>query len=443
MGGGNSYKTGFDSPYNDSKTGFVESGISRSSAAMKPIPALPDFRQPQALNDHVRSILGFYHPRAFDPSGGFFHFLKDDGTVFDRHTRHLVSSTRYVFLWANAARAFPDVAAYRSHALHALRFVREAHRDPHRGGYAWLLHWEDGRARVLDATQHCYGLAFVLLACAHALRCGIEEARPWMAETFDLMEQRFWEPAHGLYADEATPDWQLAPYRGQNANMHATEACLAAFEASGEVRYLDRAERLAEGIVQRQAAQTDGLMVWEHYRSDWSIDWDYNRHDASNIFRPWGYQPGHFTEWAKLLLNLERHRPRPWLLPKAVALFDVAVERALDREHGGLVYGFAPDFSICDDRKYHWVQAETLAAAAVLAERTGEPRFWRFHDALWAYCWRHWVDHEHGAWFRLLARDNVSTTDEKSPAGKVDYHTTGACWEIAAALERQRARGQT
>ena len=47
----------------------------------------------------------------------------------------------------------------------------------------------------------------------------------------------------------------------------------------------------------------------------------------------------------------------------------------------------------------------------------------------------HWVDHEHGAWFRLLTRNNVNTTDEKSPAGKVDYHTTGACYEILATLK--------
>jgi mannose/cellobiose epimerase-like protein (N-acyl-D-glucosamine 2-epimerase family) len=399
-------------------------------------PPLPDFRQPQALLDHVRHTLGFYHPRAFDPSGGFHHFLKDDGSVYDTHTRHLVSSTRYVFLWAAAARHFPHEPAYRSHTLHALRFLREQHRDPRTGGYAWQLDWRDGRARVLDATNHCYGLAFVLLAHAHALRCGVEDARAGLAETFELMEQRFWQPQHGLYADEATADWQLSCYRGQNANMHATEALLAAFEASGEQRFLDRAEILATNVAQRQAALADGVMIWEHYKADWSIDWDYNRHDSSNIFRPWGYQPGHFTEWAKLLLNLERHRPLPWLLPHARALFDAAVTHAHDAEHGGLYYGFAPDFSICDDRKYHWVQAETLAAAAVLGARTGESPYWAFYDQLWAYCWRHWVDHRHGAWFRLLTRENVNTTDEKSPAGKVDYHTTGACYEIVDALRR-------
>jgi mannose/cellobiose epimerase-like protein (N-acyl-D-glucosamine 2-epimerase family) len=263
---------------------------------------------------------------------------------------------------------------------------------------------------------------------------GITEASDWLDETFALMEQRFWSPEHGLYADEATPDWQLRPYRGQNANMHATEACLAAFEATGQSRFLDRAEQVASNITQRQAALTDGLMIWEHYKRDWSVDWDYNRNDMSNIFRPLGYQPGHFTEWAKLLILLERQRPLPWLLPKAEALFERAFARAWDDTYGGLYYGFGPDFTICDDRKYHWVQCESMATAAVLGHRTGKQGYWGWYDRLWAYCWRHWVDHEHGAWFRLLTRENVNTTDEKSPAGKVDYHTTGACYEILKTL---------
>jgi mannose/cellobiose epimerase-like protein (N-acyl-D-glucosamine 2-epimerase family) len=399
------------------------------------IPSPPDFHRREDILAHVRQTLNFYHPRAIDPSGGFYHFLKDDGTVFDAHTRHLVSSTRYVFVWAMAARHFPDTPAYLDNMRRAVRFLRDVHRDPATGGYAWQLRWRDGRAHVIDATNHCYGLAFVLLAYAHALRAGLAEAKPWLDETFALMEQRFWLPEHGLYADEATPAWQLLPYRGQNANMHATEACLAAYEATGEIRFLDRAEQVASGVTQGLAARTDGLMIWEHYRSDWSVDWDYNKNDMSNIFRPWGYQPGHFTEWAKLLILLEQQRPLPWLLPKAEALFDAAFSHAWDERYGGLYYGFAPDFTICDERKYHWVQCESLATAAVLGKRTGRAAYWDWYDRLWTYCWRHWIDHEHGAWFRLLARDNVNTTDQKSPAGKVDYHTTGACYEILKTLE--------
>jgi mannose/cellobiose epimerase-like protein (N-acyl-D-glucosamine 2-epimerase family) len=176
-------------------------------------------------------------------------------------------------------------------------------------------------------------------------------------------------------------------------------------------------------------------MIWEHYRADWSVDWDYNRDDKTNIFRPWGYQPGHFTEWAKLLLNLERHAaalagPAHWLAPRAAQLFNLALDKAWDRQHGGIHYGFGPQDEICDGDKYFWVQAESLAAAAVLAVRTGEQRYWDWYDKIWDYSWEHMVDHRYGAWYRILAPDNGKLTAEKSPAGKVDYHTMGACYEV-------------
>jgi mannose/cellobiose epimerase-like protein (N-acyl-D-glucosamine 2-epimerase family) len=47
---------------------------------------------------------------------------------------------------------------------------------------------------------------------------------------------------------------------------------------------------------------------------------------------------------------------------------------------------------------------------------------------------KHFVDHRYGAWFRILSRDNQRYSDEKSPAGKVDYHTMGACYEVLKVL---------
>jgi mannose/cellobiose epimerase-like protein (N-acyl-D-glucosamine 2-epimerase family) len=402
------------------------------------MPELTNFRAPATLLRHVADTMAFYHPRCIDPSGGFYHYFKDDGTVYDTTTRHLVSSARFVFNYAQAYRHF-EHPAYLKAVRHGLVFLRHAHRNPHTGGYAWEVCWERGKARPLDATNHCYGLAFVLLACAHAYQAGVAEARGYIDETFALMEEKFWEEEHGLYADQASADWTVrAPYRGQNANMHACEAMLAAFEATGAPHFLHRAEQLAHNITVRQAALSDGLL-WEHYHADWTIDWDYNRDDPKNLFRPWSFQPGHFTEWAKLLLNLERHgaalrASSDWLLPRARALFDAAVTHAWDDQYGGLAYGFGPDGKVCDDDKYFWVQAESIAAAAVLAVRTGDPSYWEWYERLWAYSWRHFVDHRHGAWYRILGRDNSKLSDEKSPAGKTDYHTMGACYEVLKVL---------
>lgn len=385
----------------------------------------PNFRATDFLAQHIQTTMNFYHPRAIDPKGGFFHYFRDDGSVYDAHTRHLVSSTRFIFNYSEAARYFGN-AEYLAAARHGLDYLRSAHLNPQNGGYTWLI--KDGQA--VDQTNHCYGLAFVLLAYASAVKAGITEAEAYVHETFALMEQHFWLPEHGLYADEASADWKIvSPYRGQNANMHSCEALIAAFEATGHEPYLDRAMLLAHNICVRQTQTTQG-QIWEHYDPTWRPDWNYNQHDPQNLFRPWGYQPGHFTEWAKLLLILDRYQPKPWLLVTAKQLFDQALEKAWDHEYGGVCYGFSPSGDVCDADKYFWVQAESIAAAALLAQATGEQRYWDWYDTLWAYVWTHFVDHKYGAWYRILKPENSPYDKLKSPAGKTDYHTMGACYEV-------------
>ena len=115
-------------------------------------------------------------------------------------------------------------------------------------------------------------------------------------------------------------------------------------------------------------------------------------------------------------------------------LFDAALTHAWDADHGGLYYGFGPDFTICDHNKYFWVQAETFAAAAMLGARTGSER-WDWYDEIWRYSWalrrsplRRVVPHPH------LRQPQVQRRE--SPAGKTDYHTMGACYDVLATLAR-------
>lgn len=312
----------------------------------------PDFRSDAFLRAHIADTMAFYHPHAIDPKGGFFHYFRDDGSVYDASHRHLVSSTRFVFNYAMAAREFGN-AEYLDTARHGLRYLRDVHRDASTGGYAWTI--RDGVAE--DRTNHCYGVAFVLLAYSTALKAGIDDVVPWIDETWQLLESRFFDADAGLYRDEADAEWNFSDYRGQNANMHMCEAMLAAYEATKQSRFLDRALLLADGMTRRQAAKAGGL-VWEHYDRDWNVDWDYHRDDPKHLFRPWGYQPGHQTEWAKLLVILDGHlrergAPADGLIDTARHLFDTAVQRAWDTEFGGLAYGFgtAPEFAVCDDDK--------------------------------------------------------------------------------------------
>ena len=380
-----------------------------------------DFASRTFLAQHVDHTLAFYSPVAFDPKGGFFHYFLDDGTVYERSHRHLVSATRFVFDWAMAYH-HSGQTRYLDWTRHALAHL-ETFRLPS-GLYGWTV--ESGQ--VQDATAMAYGQAFVLLAHSHALRVGAS-TREAVAQAFERMEAAFYEPQHGAYADEITAEGVLVDYRGQNANMHMCEACLAAFEFTGEPRYWDRAVQLIERFAFGLASQSQGL-VWEHYRRDWSLDWDYNRDNPGNIFKPWGFQTGHQTEWAKLLLIAHQHQPNPLWLQRAQELHQAAYRCGWDPVHGGLVYGFDPDLRHCDTDKYFWVQAESFASAWRLWRATGEQQYLDHYQQTWDWSWRHMVDHQYGAWFRILAADGSKLENTKSPAGKVDYHTMGACWDV-------------
>lgn len=388
------------------------------------MPNEPDFTSRRFLAEHVESILRFYAPRAFDPAGGFFHAYLDDGTVYDRSLRHLVSATRFVFNWAMAHR-HTGRAPYLAWARHALAHL-EAFRRPD-GLYGWTL----AGGRLDDASAMAYGQAFVLLARSHAMRVGLATAAE-VADAFDRMDAAFWRAEDRAYADEITPAGTLIAYRGQNANMHQCEACLAAYEATGQVRFLDRAEVLIERFAFELADAAGGL-VWEHYTEDWSVDWDYNRDNPGNIFKPWGFQTGHQTEWAKLLLIAHGHRPQRRWVDRAAALHQAAWAHGWDATHSGLIYGFAPDRRPCDSDKYFWVQAESFASAWRLWRATGEPEFLRQYRELWRFSWQHMIDHRHGGWFRIVGADGRKLENTKSPPGKVDYHTMGACWDVMAA----------
>jgi mannose/cellobiose epimerase-like protein (N-acyl-D-glucosamine 2-epimerase family) len=386
----------------------------------------PNFKDKEFLIGHIKSIMGFYHPHCIDnETGGFFQHFKDDGSIYDFDTRHLVSSTRFIFNYSMAAMQFNNVE-YIDTAKHGIDYLRKHHLNKDTGGYAWTMNGKE----VLDSTNYCYGLAFVLLAYSIAYKAGIKEAKNYIEETFDLMENHFWSKDHELYSDEISSDWSIVTnYRGQNANMHTCEALIQAFESTNEQKYLDRALLIAKNICIRQAGLADGL-IWEHYDTNWQINWSYNKDTPDDLFRPWGFQVGHLTEWAKLLIILERHADEDWLVSRAQELFDDAIEMGWDEKSEGLVYGFAPNGDVCDNDKYFWVQAESLAAAAVLANRTGDDYYWEWYERIWEFSWKHMVDHEYGAWFRILDSKNKKYDNLKSPAGKVDYHTMGACYEV-------------
>lgn len=382
------------------------------------------------LVKHVRDILAFYEGRVRDPSGGFFQSFSVDGSVFNPSFKQIVSSARMVINFCLAGKLLN-----RSEILdlgrHGLEFLEKAHWRPQAEAYAFTLRDNEPE----DMTQQAYGYAFVLAAHAAALKTGVSTDRAPLDKVYDLLERKFWLGGKGAYADTISAEGELSSYRGQNSNMHMAEAMIAAFEATRDQKFLDRAELLCETFTQRLASLANGF-IWEHYTSDFEVDWEYNKDDPKNLYRPWGFQPGHQIEWTKNLLNVYRYSPKAWMLQRAKELFDRSFAICWDHEHGGLVYGFGPDEQWCDDDKYFWVQGESIAAAALLHQATADRKYVENYNDIWRYAWDNFIDHELGGWYGLkLTRNNMKFNMEKAFAGgKCDYHTLVSCIEALRAF---------
>ncbi|TGU16534.1 AGE family epimerase/isomerase, partial [Mesorhizobium sp. M4B.F.Ca.ET.150.01.1.1] len=77
-----------------------------------------------------------------------------------------------------------------------------------------------------------------------------------LADITEVLDTRFWEEKHGAIAEEFNRDWSpIDNYRGQNSNMHLTEALMAAYEVTGDKNYLGKAERIADLLIRRRAGE--------------------------------------------------------------------------------------------------------------------------------------------------------------------------------------------
>jgi mannose/cellobiose epimerase-like protein (N-acyl-D-glucosamine 2-epimerase family) len=206
--------------------------------------------------------------------------------------------------------------------------------------------------------------------------------------------------------------------------MHLTESLMAAFEATGDRAYLDKAERIANVIVGRHAASL-GYRVAEHFHADWSLDKEYRGYD---VFRPYGTTPGHWLEWARLVLQLwalggKRHA---WMPEAARELFRQSVELGWDKDKGGFFYALDWDDKPRLPHKLWWPCAEAIGAAAFLGDHSPSEYHEQWYRILWGFADRYLIDHRNGGWRPELTEDLKPGTSLFT--GKPDlYHALQAC----------------
>jgi len=210
-------------------------------------------------------------------------------------------------------------------------------------------------------------------------------------------------------------------YRGLNANMHMVEALLAAYDATGDRAYAERAEAICAWVAGQVSAH--GWRIPEHYDEGWVPQLEHNRDQPDDQFRPYGATIGHAFEWSRLLVQTghalgeaDRHRDA------AERLFGRAVADGwVGGEHPGFVYTTDWDGRPVVPDRVFWVPAEAIGAASTLGQLTGDPRYARLYVDWWDHVAEVFVDADGGSWHHQLDTENRPTSTIWS--GKPDlYH---------------------
>jgi mannose/cellobiose epimerase-like protein (N-acyl-D-glucosamine 2-epimerase family) len=371
------------------------------------------------LLSQSRSLFDLFQRSSVNPKGGF-HTLADDGSPNPDGLRQLHETCRMIHCFAIGHQmGLPGADRLVDHGMD---FLWNGHRDRENGGYFWGVD-DSGPVNTL---KQAYGHAFVILAASSARMVGHPDADRLLEDVDDILMTRFWDATAGATTEEYTADWQpLGSYRGQNSNMHLTEALMAAYEAFEQARYLTMAEGIATLFIDRHA-RTEGWRVPEHYGPEWQVDRDYA---GDPMFRPSGTTPGHALEWSRLLVQLWTlsGHAKPWLLDAAQGLFAKTTAIGWNAKTGGFYYTL--DWSDRPDRadRYWWPCAEGIGAAAVLAAVCpDDPTYEMWYRRIWGFVDAHLIDHRHGGWYAELDENLARVT--KVFHGKPDiYHALQAC----------------
>ncbi len=375
------------------------------------------------LMEQANRLYDFFQQSFLDPSGGFYDLDvtgKPLNPAEQVHPIHI--SARAVHCYGLAMLLGRPGSAFI--VDHGMETLWNQHRDRKNGGYFWSVK----KSEPVDDAKQGYGHAFVLLAASTAKLVGHPLADGMLEDVTEILEQKFWEPTKGAIAEEFAANWSPlhdGKYRGQNSNMHLTEALMAAFEATGETAYLHKAKQIAERII-GQAAKSVNWRVAEHFHQDWTIDQNY--YHPNEMFRPAGTTPGHWLEWSRLVAQLWvlDGRRESWMLDAAQNLFNRSLELGWDKANGGFFYTLDWADQPAKKMKLWWPMCEGIGAAHFLNELSPKPEYEQAYRRIWDVISHSYIDTRNGGWHEELT-ETLQPSYSLFP-GKGDiYHSLQAC----------------
>jgi mannose/cellobiose epimerase-like protein (N-acyl-D-glucosamine 2-epimerase family) len=344
-------------------------------------------------------------------TGGFIDRLTPDGHADRLAPRRVFVQARQIYCFAKGAELgwYPQG---REIALKGLEHLLTKAKSP--DGRPGFVHTLSHDGSVLDPLRDTYDHAFVLLALASAYALDRDaQIRAEIDALCGYLDAELRSP-HGGFL-EGKP---AAMPRRQNPQMHLFESMIAAFDATHDT------------VFQNRAGDFFALFLANLYDKQKHVLGEYFEEDWSKI-EPVSVEPGHQAEWVWLLKSFERITGCPTRHPRA-ELLETAL-RYRDGATGCLIDEGDTEGRIRRHTRSLWPQTE-MAKAWIAQAEAGEPGAAGQARSALARLDRHYLSHPiAGGWYDQFDRDGTSLV-AAIPASSF-YHV------LAAAVEAERVLG--
>jgi mannose/cellobiose epimerase-like protein (N-acyl-D-glucosamine 2-epimerase family) len=358
--------------------------------------------------DHA---LPLWSTEGWDPaSGGFIDRLTPDGRADHLAPRRVFVQARQIYCFAKAAQIgwYPEG---REIALKGLDHLLAKAKSP--DGRPGFVHTLAHDASVLDPLRDTYDHAFILLALSSVYALDRDaQVRAEIDALLAFLDTRLRSP-HGGFLE----GWPASMPRRQNPQMHLFESMIAAFDATHDA------------VFQNRAGEFFALFLANLYDKQKQVLGEYFEDDWSRI-EPVSVEPGHQAEWVWLLQGFERitgcptGRYRAELLGSALRYRDGATGCLIDE---GDAAG-----NIKRHSRRLWPQTE-MAKAWIAQAEAGEAGAADEARAALSRLERHYLNHSvAGGWYDQFDRDGRSLV-ATIPASSF-YHVLCATVEAEAVL---------
>lgn len=379
------------------------------------------------LTEH---ILPFWMKLKDEQNGGFYGKVDFNLNTHKQADKGGIVTARLLWTFSAAYRVTKD-RTYLEHADHLYDFLVNKVYDHEYSGLYWMVDYQ-GNPR--DTRKHVYTQSFGIYALSEYYRATKKESALKLAiSLFELIESKGFSKDSNAYMEEFDRKWNPAPNE-----MLSENDVLADITMNTHIHVLEAYTNLYKAWPNEKLKARLHNLLEVHFN---------NIYDQESKFLHVFFD----KEWNSLLnvKSFGHDIEASWLMDETIKTLaldnDEYLKMVVDIAYNIADYAIQDDGSlineelngVLDPTRVWWVQAEAIVGFYNAFERTGDQRFLKLVNNLWAYTKKYIIDQRpDGEWYWSVDEKGSPSKENISDPWKASYHNGRFCLEMMERMSK-------